>query len=135
MEYTEIVLRGRIPSKKNSKQVICFGKVPRLIPSAKHKEWHTEASVALQNQKPITKVGSIVFILYAPDNRKGDLSNKWESVADLLVDLEIIEDDNWFVMQDVRMVFGGVDKENPRAVVRVYPQFDIGKLLDYNGDV
>ena len=114
-----ITLLGRVPSKKNSKQIFCRGNRPTAIPSAKHKEWHIDASKQLIGVDKIPPNREILFTLYAPDNRKGDLSNKWESVADLLVDNSIIEDDNWFVMDDIRMKFGGVDKDNPRVILEI----------------
>lgn len=110
----KIVLTGRIPSKKNSKIIICRGSKPMLLPSQKHKEWHEEAMTQLIG-KQIIESDTIKATFYAPDKRRADLSNKFESVADLLVDAGLIEDDNWFVLKDIRLVFGGVDKENPRV--------------------
>lgn len=114
-----LTITGRIPSLKNSKQVFCPGKGrPIVTSSAAHKEWHADASEQLKGIKK-QDCHKAHFVLYAPDRRKGDLSNKWESVADLLVDLGIIEDDNWFVLEDVHMIFGGVEKDNPRAEIEL----------------
>ena len=113
----KIEILGRIPSKKNSKIISCAGKRPMLFPSAKHKEWHTDASKQLIGVKPIPKQTPIIFTLYAPDLRPGDLSNKWQSIEDLFKDIGIIEDDNWFILPDIHMKFGGIEKENPRAVI------------------
>jgi hypothetical protein len=88
-----------------------------LIPSTKHQEWHKDAVEQLKCVQSVENTKEVIFTYYAPDMRKGDLSNKWESVADLLVDVGIIEDDNWFILPSVLMKFGGVDKENPRAEV------------------
>lgn len=88
-----------------------------MFPSAKHKEWHTDASIQLRGVNKIPPNTPLTFIMYAPDARKADLSNKWESVADLLVDNGIVEDDNWFIMGDIRMIFGGIDKDNPRCYI------------------
>lgn len=88
-----------------------------LLPSSKHKEWHKDASNQLAGAEHIPPNTPIIFTLYAPDLRAGDLSNKWESVADLLVDNGIVEDDNWFIMADIHMKFGGLDRENPRVVL------------------
>ncbi len=114
-----IKILGRVPSKKNSKQVVCFGKTPRVLPSKAYQEWHKDASKQISGIEVIPNGSIIEFVMYAPDNRKADLSNKWESVADLLVDNKKIEDDNWFVMPDIRMKFGGVDKNNPRVEIYV----------------
>lgn len=113
-----IELSGRIPSKKNSKIMVCRGRTPMLLPSAKYKEWHTEASAQLPKPDK-KKYHNIHITIYAPDKRKADLTNKAESIMDLLVDNKIIEDDNWFVMENVCLLFGGVDKDNPRAIIEL----------------
>lgn len=122
-----ITLFGRIPSKKNSKDIVCLGRTPKLFPSQKHKEWHLDASWQLKLiQKDLPKqplkegeIESVVFTYYPPDRIKGDLSNKWQSIEDLFKDCRIIEDDNWFVLGDLRLVFGGVDKANARAEIQI----------------
>jgi hypothetical protein len=38
---------------------------------------------------------------------------------DLLVDAGIIDDDNWYVVPEVRFKFGGVDRLNPRAEITI----------------
>lgn len=52
-----------------------------------------------------------------PDKRKADLSNKVESIMDLLVDNGIIEDDSWQYVPRLFMEFIEVDKKNPRVLV------------------
>lgn len=107
----KITLIGRIPSKKNSKIISCAGKRPMMFPSKNHKEWHEYASLQLIGVAKIPPNTPITFTYYAPDKRKGDLDNKWQSVADLLTDNGLIEDDNWFILPDVHLKFGGVNKE------------------------
>lgn len=115
MKFT---LLGRIPSKKNSRQIVCYGRKPVSLPSADYKAWHEEAS--LQLPKPDKKeYHNIHCTFYATDNRKFDLSNKFESVADLLVDNKIIPDDNWSVLENIVLLFGGVDKGHPRVEVEL----------------
>lgn len=108
---------GRIPSKKNSKIMRCFGSRPILLPSKNYKDWHKEASKMLPKGLKIKNGSSLTLTLYAPDNRAGDLTNKAESIMDLLVDNEIIEDDSWKIITRLTLIFGGVDKENPRVIV------------------
>lgn len=114
-----ITIVGRIPSKKNGKQIVCFGKVPRVLPSKAYQEWHKVASKQIADIDFIPSQSKIKFVLYAPDKRKADLSNKWQSVEDLLVDNKKLEDDNWFILPDIHMKFGGVDTENPRIEIYV----------------
>lgn len=90
-----------------------------MIPSANHEAWHTEQLYALRGAKiaPIRGVCSMVCTFYPKTKRASDLSNKFESVADLLVDAGIISDDNWFVLSEVVLRFGEVDKDNPRVTI------------------
>ena len=117
----KFILFGRCPSKKNSKQIVCRGARPILLPSKAHKEWHESASWELKEQKVpyFDKVKRLDFTLYAPDLRIGDLSNRFDSVADLLVDNGIIDDDNWNILGNVWMFFGGVDRLKPRVEVEI----------------
>ena len=116
-----LTLTGRVPSKKNSKIVICTNNKPRLLPSKKYQEWHEEKMWELkaQDTRIIENIKRIEIILYAPDKRKADLTNKAESLMDLLVDIGIIKDDNWFVVSELILKFGGVDKNNPRAIIKL----------------
>ena len=102
--------------KKNSR--VTNRKTGRSFPSKRYREWHKIASEVVSYQtRPKDAIKRCVAVcrFYAPDKRKRDLSNFWESVADLFVDLGILEDDNWFIMPIVRLEFIGIDKENPRA--------------------
>ena|SRR3990167_8738951 len=108
-----ITLHGLTPSKKNSRINTKSG---MSFPSAKYTLWHKDASKQLIGQKPINST-KLKVIFYAGDNRKYDLSNKFESIADLLVDNGLLQDDNWEFLNDVHLMFGGVDKGKPRAEI------------------
>jgi len=121
-QIIKILLKGRVPSKKNSKVIVCRGKFPQVLTSKLYREWHDTSSYQLKALKrpkmPITAC-KVSMTMYAPDRRKSDLSNKFESVADLLVDNGWLEDDNWYVMSEVSLKFGGVDKDNPRVEITI----------------
>jgi hypothetical protein len=115
-----LTITGRIPSKKNSVQMYCRNNIPFKFPSNQHRAWLKDAKDQLGIQaQPGVKLfkGAIVLKLFAPDRRAGDLTNKAESVMDLLVECGHIEDDNWFVVPELKLLFGGVDKENPRVEI------------------
>jgi hypothetical protein len=38
---------------------------------------------------------------------------------DLLVDNGILKDDSWFIVPKLTLIFGGVDKNNPRAEITI----------------
>lgn len=94
------------------------------VPSEAHQAWHEEQMWFLKKYDKFKIPGTelkISMVMYAPDKRRGDLSNRFESVADLLVDAGIIEDDSWFIVPSVTMAFGGIDRENPRVEIDIMP--------------
>lgn len=123
MPQLSFLLKGRIPSKKNSKIMVCRGKFPTLLPSSDYRKWQKDALEQLaKNKIPKKKLQSVPWIsviFYAPDNRKFDLSNKFESIADLLVDYGLLEDDNYSILGDIQLCFGGVEKDEPGALVEM----------------
>jgi len=110
-EYT---FEGLIPSKKNSKIIVCRGSRPMLIPSKKYKEWHEEQMWLLKKavpSKPIEYVDAMWLEFGAGTRHKWDLTNKAESIMDILVDAGILEDDNHSVVPSLSLQFAGYDKE------------------------
>lgn len=101
------VYEGNTPSKKNQKQLVMNRKTGRqfIVPSQPFKEWHREALLRVKAQAagfppksfPIPVCRRIALTIYFGDLRRRDSSNLWESVADLLVDAEILEDDCWAI--------------------------------------
>ena len=118
-----ITLLGRVPSKKNSKRRIQRGHHIFMVPSEQHENWHKEQMLYLSYTWPqnlfFSEVKGMEIIFFAPDKRKSDLSNKAESVMDLLVDAGILADDSWFVVPKLTLKLGGIDRENPRAEVKI----------------
>lgn len=114
----QIVIYGRIPSKKNSKQIFRN----RLFPSKNYIKRQKDQSEYLKSDYKIDKIYSSCMIeitVYFPDKRKSDLTNKVESIMDLLVDCWIIEDDNHTVVTKLFLYSGWVDKDNPRANIHI----------------
>lgn len=62
----------------------------------------------------------IICTIYPPTMRKYDLSNKFESVADLFVDYGLLLDDNADILDKVLLFNGGKDAENPRAEIVIF---------------
>ena len=96
--------------------MVCRGKFPILLPSQKYREWHNDAVTQLLGKDKII-ANRLTLIIFAPDARKADLTNKAESIMDLLVGCKLIEDDNWYVIGEVVLKFGGIDKKNPRCEI------------------
>jgi Holliday junction resolvase RusA-like endonuclease len=121
----KLTITGDVPSKKNSKQIIYVRGRPLIIPSKNHKDWHTQAISQLLAKRPAKRqikgnIEIVELIFYPSNKRLFDLSNKAESILDLLVDAGVIEDDNYSIVPELNLKFGGQDKENPRAEVNIY---------------
>lgn len=112
----QIILLGRIPSKKNSKTMICRGRFPMLLPSQRYVDWHKDATKQLL-KKPLPDIIEMTILFYLPDARRTDLTNKAESIMDLLVDNGIIADDNWNIVPRLILDCKGIDRLNPRAEI------------------
>lgn len=110
---SRIVINGSTPSKKNSRINTRSG---RSFPSSKYTAWHKLASEQLAGCNPfVSDILRIIFV--AGDNRKFDLTNKAESIMDLLVDCGLIEDDNYSIIPELTLKFGGVEKGNPHCII------------------
>lgn len=125
-----ITVLGKIPSKKNSKRVFCVAGKPRVISSKAHEEWHDEAMLLLasernklspadRNHLPIKKAHHVGIVMYSHDARAFDLTNKAESIMDILVDAGFLFDDDCATVGVLHLEFGGVDRKNPRAEVSI----------------
>ncbi len=124
----EIKMNGRVPSKKNSKRRIQRGQQIFMVPSEAHEIWHREQMMALDarlggkwRKPPIAQnVDRVEIEFIAPDKRKADLSNKAESIMDLLVDAGVLQDDSWFVVPQLVLSCYRVDAEDAGAKIKIY---------------
>lgn len=106
VEYNEknrvvIYLSWAIAPKKNSRQN--FGRVS--LPSQNYIEWHKRIMSKLWDVKwrygwepSVVNITSIVW-----DRTKSDCDNQVASIMDTLVDLWVIEDDNRFVVKEIKV--------------------------------
>ena len=121
MNVQEFTITGRVPSKKNSRNIFVLkGKSPRVmnLPSNKYAEWHVQAEAQLQSQFfACGSVEEVQLEWYMPDKRRCDLTNKTESIMDLLVDTGILNDDSWQCVPSLFIRCLGVDKKNPRVKI------------------
>ena len=91
------------------------------IPTPNYTKWCKDQALALSGNIPKSPIelSSVVMTFFFPDKRRTDLSNKCESVMDLLVDNKIIPDDDWTHVSSLHLVSGGSDKENPRCEIEI----------------
>lgn len=90
-----------------------------FLTSTRHRKWIVEAAKQIEGIQPIPGVQFATLTFYPSTRRRSDLTNKAESIMDLLVDAGILEDDNWFVVPKVTLLFGGIDKDNPRVEIEL----------------
>jgi hypothetical protein len=122
LKESALVIKGDVPSKKNSKQIFrnrITGR-PFIKSSEAYERWHPEAAKQLMGIEPVDIVTTITLTFYPSSKRRSDLTNKAESIMDLLVDCKIILDDNWFKVPKLVLQFGEVDKINPRVEIIIY---------------
>ena len=104
--------------QKNSK--VRTGK--HLVSSKAYQERENEQLKSLLAQIRPLKLSRdlhIDYTFYMPDARKTDLSNKVESINDLLVKYWLLEDDNRNIINELNIRCGGIDKENPRCEIQI----------------
>ena len=120
MYATKLVIRGDVPSKKNNKQIFVNKRTgkPFISSSKSHKLWHKGAMLQLQSfRRQYARLDEMRVKFFPSTARKFDLSNKFESIADLLVDAKILEDDNNGVLGKILLEFGGVSRIDPRVEI------------------
>jgi len=117
-----LVVNGRIPSKKNSRNLFVRGGRLMNIPSKDYADWHKTSSLQILEFKnhTIENVDFIELEFYAPDRRGADLTNKAESIMDLLVDNGILEDDNWWIVNKLTLSLKGLSKLDPRCEIFIH---------------
>jgi hypothetical protein len=119
MKILHLVLKGRIPSKKNNK--VWTGKY--LVSSAKYKKWEANMSEQLvEYANMFIEKAEIQCEFHWPDLLNADLTNKAESIMDLLVLNNVLKDDNWKILYDVHLRSVGLDRKDPR--VEIWIRYD-----------
>lgn len=89
------------------------------FPNARYKDWHRGASKQLYRVPNFGKPNLIELTFFPKTKRGSDLTNKAESIMDLLVDNGVLLDDNWFIVGNVSLKFGAVDPKNPRVEIEI----------------
>ena len=119
MKEYKLTILGRIPSKKNSRNIFVLNGRICNTPNSKYQKWHKEVSREFPSLE-IEGSCDIEIKIYFPDLRRADLTNKAESIMDLLVDNKIIEDDNHEIVKKIHIESMGIDRFNPRAEVTIW---------------
>ncbi len=97
-----------------------------LVSSKDYQNRENEQLKSLESQSKPLGIDKPIYVNYAfylPDNRKTDLSNKIESINDLLVKYGLITDDKWQIIKGIHATGMWVDKENPRVEIEILDFF------------
>lgn len=92
----------------------------RRFKSKQYKEWLKKAPDIFAPDGMIDYPVKIEYTFFLPDRRKRDLSNYLKAPEDFLVSQCVIEDDNHTIAQNTVLLFGGIDRDNPRVEIRLY---------------
>ena len=115
-------------TKKNSSQIIFTGakcpvckrgRLARLLPSKKYREYEEAALWCLQRKEPIVTPVNVQCLFYMPTARKVDLTNLLEAADDALVTAGVLADDNSKIVasHDGSRVL--LDRERPRTEIYI----------------
>jgi hypothetical protein len=100
---------------------VTAGDRPRLISSEAFLAWHEEQMFRIRRYRPKKPIAhaAVAITFFAESRRRFDLSNAAESVMDLLVDADCLADDCATAVPRLLLSYGGLDRENPRAEVKL----------------
>lgn len=129
MNEVTLTYYGVVTAKKNSKQIIWnhATRRPMLISNrrAKKQENDMVQSFMLESYSEgwrgghINSTYQIEIQIWNQDRRRRDLDNQATAILDALVLAHIIPDDSVEYVQKVSVEYKGLDKQEPRAVVKV----------------
>lgn len=124
MAKINLTISGDTPSLKNSKQIFRGkGGRPFITSSNASKEWRSKAVWELlaqsKGKRDITYPLKVKLTFWRSTKRRFDLDNGAGGVLDALVEAGIIEDDSFNHIDTLHLLYGGVDKENPRVDIEI----------------
>lgn len=128
-----ITILGEVPSQKNSKKVTYINGRPVVYTSASVKEWQQSAAWQLKQAPQYQGKVTITMTIYRSTARRVDLDNMASGCLDALVKAEIIQDDSWKFVLALVVVFGGIDKANPRVEIELNPVSDSDNIDTWYG--
>ncbi len=109
-------------SKKNSQQILINSKTgkPFVSQSKLYKEFEQDCGYFLKKCKSnISYPVNVKCTFYVPDKRKRDLTNLENAIADILVKYQVLEDDNYNIIQSwdgSRIIY---EKDREETVIEI----------------
>ena len=122
--------------KKNNQAVVLArsrsGKTfPKKVDTPAYKRWHSTAVPQINLQKPTLEIDfpiNLACKFYMDTAVKVDLSALYEGIQDVLVELNVLTDDNYFIVasHDGSRVF--IDRDNPRMEIEITAKFPDARI-------
>lgn len=112
-------ISGRIPSKKNTLRILKSKSGKNFIMSKKYNAWEGDKIASLPTLRNSIDKCNVTITFTPKDKRKWDLTNKAESVMDLLVQKKIITDDNYSCVEKLTLKMCHSGKINAGALVEI----------------
>lgn len=120
MSVIDIVFKGRPITKKNHGQIVKRGNKLGYIQSEAYRNYEDACLWQLAGKK--LHVSGIVVVeckYYLPNKRSWpDLIGLLQATSDILTKAGVIDDDKWICSYG-KSCIAGIDKENPRAEIRI----------------
>lgn len=120
MGVIDITLKGRPATKKNSGRIISRNGKPIIIPSEAYKNYEDACLWQLAGKK--LHISGIIVVeckYYLPNKRSWpDLIGLLQATSDILTKAKVIDDDKWICSYGNSCI-AGIDKDNPRAEIRI----------------
>lgn len=114
----QIIIPLECRTKKNSPRIVRIGNRPILLPSKQYLEFEKECKQYLQPLH-INYTINLQCVFYMKTKRKVDLPNLLNSICDVLVKHQVIEDDNYHIIASFDGSAVQYDKGNPRVELEI----------------
>ncbi len=116
-----LIIKGKTPSKKNSRNIFVRNGRIVNIPNKLYKVWHEDAIIQLKQQFREYQISDypidLNIVIWYGTKHRHDLDNALGSIMDTLVDADIIVDDDVSHISQITVQYGGLDREDPRAEI------------------
>lgn len=121
-----LIIPGNVPSQKNGKNIRINQRTGKAFITSNDRVliWKRMAVIELKQQSRGFVIGStgglsVKLRFYFDNKRRHDLDNAAAGVMDALVSADILPDDSVAYVDNLILVYGGIDKTNPRVEILI----------------